>query len=321
MLEVEKGPTFVVANATVSPVELLLRYTDFLELLRVFRDNLGRSIERADWDNLEVEWERQHGSESWMPTPESPRFSNDVTYSENARHIRYGMQKHKDGAIVQLDFRVACESFSLVIQRDDELTVNGVGAYDIVLLVVRVLRTSLSRHQDGLESASVSLGTLALFDLGLRTKLAGTGTSGNDLASRDYCVMVEGYPPSRGHGEFDSQIVFSCDRGQGSSNDWNISLLVNYLSLAPYTRPLEEIFAFFTCSFDTTQVSKTESVSHDETVGPAATEAAGAVPVQMKARSLNVKLVMHYPRFIFVAEDKQRFSRALILQGYVPPSL
>jgi hypothetical protein len=98
-----------------------------------------------------------------------------------------------------------------------------------------------------------------------------------------------------------------------SSSEVNVSLLMNYISLAVLTTPIEEVVQFLTCRFDAAtsgNVLESNGLTSRPETSPSIPQSPSLfnTPVQLK-------LVLHYPRLVIVAEENDRNSRALVLEG------
>lgn len=316
---IEKRQSQLTLQTKVSAVEVVLRYTDFSIILAVLHENLGETIERRNWDNLEVAWEEEVLRDNSTNGHESPHYSKDVSYSENARRIRYGQSSSSSGENpLELLLGLNCESMSLLVHRDDDMvTENGSNSgYGIVLLAIRQLIASMKR-EDGEENVSLSLGEVFIFDVGESARALHRGQGSRALP---HSVMVEGYSTPNDCNHFDSQVVVTIDRTVAFPDDLNISILVNYLSVAALLRPLEEVFSFFSCTWTVSSLtpsSAVESISLDDRRGSSVSSdiSNGEQRNKPSGSTLKLKFVLHYARFIFAADESDRNSRALVLEG------
>ena len=326
-VDVEKARSRLVLQAGISDIDVVIRYSDLVAFLSVWKENLSCRIEKTAWDNLEVAWENEELQDSMLEASSesrSPKYSKEVTYSESARHVRYGQPKKASDSerpSVEVDLRVNCEKTSLVLHRNDEVARKALplsSGYDLVLLVVQRLHLSVKRSAAGAEALSVGLGKVHLFDVGESGRVSLGSSSGLSAGRPPSCfVMVEGYPAPEGTGHFDSQVVLNIDRLSSSKSKVDVSILVNYLSITALLRPLEEVVAFASGSWTT---PGSEPSMHDETESleghaGASFEGPGQAVKSSRDRHLNLKFVLHYPRFVFVADENDRHSRALVLEG------
>lgn len=160
-----------------------------------------------------------------------------------------------------------------------------------------------------------------------------------------FYVLAEGYSPTEADGGNDRpksdhrdgpQFVVTVDRCAASSvgavgsladsdlpPDSNVTvarIVINYLSMNALVRPFKEVAEFFSCDWPTHSVvgqisrnkmtEKIEGVPNDEKV------AKGKGPYDTsRSRGFQLKLVAHYPRIFFLANESDIHSRALVLRG------
>jgi hypothetical protein len=90
-------------------------------------------------------------------------------------------------------------------------------------------------------------------------------------------------------------------------------VVINHLSVNALVRPFKEIVAFLTCEWS---MESEESRPHlrrmeqSNKVHPTANDGAST-----KGKGFELKLVSHYPRVFFVADESDPHSRALVLRG------
>jgi len=320
-IDVEKRELQLSVRAKVSPIAVALRYTDFLTLLAVIKENVGKAVTKKKWDNLEVAWEEELSRDSvHHDSDDSPRFSNEISYSESARHVRYGVSEstaRADPNHAALLLTLDCDEVSLLLHRDDDLVVTETtdSGYEVVLFVVQRLASSVDRR-GGLESLSFSLGDVFLFDLGEVGRRRRRGHVDSPDAVPSPYVMMNGYSTPDGRGHFDSQVVVTVDRE--ASLPTSISILINYLSFAALIRPLEEVYGFMSCSWPVFGTLRNAHVSADSCESHISQSFADTDSIGISTRpspGTLVKFVMHYPRFVFAADENDRHSRALVLEG------
>ena len=224
--------------------------------------------------------------------------------------------------------------------------------YDIMLLRVQLVEITLSSKDSGDSSFCLSLYRLGLFDLGDEGRLrrqrffaslpSMASSRAKHKASRQPCafrVLIEGYSLSEEDGkgtsstEDNAQLVVNVDRCSaasamegGSLTDSGLPLdskvtvakaVVNNLSVNALIRPFKEIAAFIACDWETTVVHKLPKnmprfqATEQRTIA----EAAGSLVARKKASGFQLKVVAHYPRIFFVADESDAHSRALVLRG------
>ena len=83
----------IVVRGNLTHIEYALRYTDFIFLNEVVKHNLGKSIDRSSWDNVEKAYWQEEGTEEQLENMQRDD-DNDapsiVHYAPDARIIRYG---------------------------------------------------------------------------------------------------------------------------------------------------------------------------------------------------------------------------------------
>lgn len=317
-IDVEKSQSRVDLRMKVSDVRLNLRYRDFVTLVLVSRENIGRRIDTKQWDNLEAAWEEEISRDAaGTDHPESPLFSTELSYSKSARLIRYGQRSgaqdsSKESRPFDLDLRLQCNRVSLLLYRNDgAMARDGDSDSELAFIAIRRLSAFIRRLDGAGNSVSASLGKVFLLDMGRNRR--GDG-SGREWRRSDplYSVMIEGYHAPDGRDSFDSQVVVTVD-SDPKSKDVQISVVVNYLSLAALLKPLEDLKSFFTRAWDVSDLPQTiedETESLNGQIGqPLAAERAEKEPPSGQPR-VQINFVLHYPRLILIAD-----SRGLVLQG------
>lgn len=192
----------------LSFVDLTLKYSEYVLLRAVLRDNIGRDIDMNQWDNIEKAYWMEEARIETMGYDGDNRMSrvetqNDtsgvgrVTYASDARFIRYGKkaetQQHESLAErglpagsdekPGLDFKFDLDGLSLTLHRDDALENTSEFAmhdadmiksfnYDVVLFRVQVAVISVSTNSAGDNSFHLSLNRIGLIDLGDFGRLA-----------------------------------------------------------------------------------------------------------------------------------------------------
>jgi hypothetical protein len=158
-----------------------------------------------------------------------------------------------------------------------------------------------------------------------------------------FSVLVEGYSPSKNSAgssktldddsDSEPQLVVTVDRCPASSAgsigpladsdlpaDSKVTVarvVINFLSVNALIRPFQEIAAFLSCSWPTQKVSVESSGKRSSLTGPQLKDAhaQGVKSVPSTSRGFQLKLVAHYPRIFFVADESDPHSRALVLRG------
>ncbi|GKY92046.1 hypothetical protein MPSEU_000176100 [Mayamaea pseudoterrestris] len=319
-VELEKSRVLLLSQIEISEVHVPLRYTDYVLLMAVFEGNVGRKTDKLAWNNLEAAWDKL-ASQGQAGGGEQEAFSNDLVYSSSARLIRYG--KNEDEAAhklkpIEVNIQVQCDRLSLVLHRDDcsvTLIDSVTTGQDVVLFIISRLRV-VYQERDTIESVAVSLHRVHMFDV--RERSIRHGSDANNLCPMpsEGTVMAEGYSIQTSTDDADNQIDVTIDR---SPSRMDVSLVVNYLSLTALVKPCEEMSEFFSCSWgapdhayckrkDMREFGQFSDDDHFKAV-------AVDVNVTGVPRCFGIKLVFHYPRFIFIADESDRHSRALVLEG------
>jgi hypothetical protein len=284
---------------------------------------------------------KQRNSSETMARPSLTRQS---TESSTALDIHFQL----DGLSLKLRRDDDVEG----VEEDDE--VGNAFHYDIMLLRVQLVEISALRKDTGDVSFCLSLFRLGLFDLGDRGRLvrqryysslpSEKSNQAKRKAIRQPCpfhVLVEGYSPpeddgidSSKSGTDDPQFVVNVDRcsagsavAAGSLKDCELPLdskvtvakvVINNLSVNALIRPFKEIAAFLSCNWRTnagqellvTDVEKNKSFSLEATSNMH--QAKSDTP---RNQGFQLKLVAHYPRVFFLADESDPNSRALVLRG------
>jgi hypothetical protein len=301
-VDVERRSCDVSIKAKLSDVTCLLDYNDYLGLLRVARRNLGQEIDRTKWDNLEAAWEKEaFGDSSQEDVVDHSRV---VSYSTSARHVRFGREKQPTDSTspVALSLGIVCRAISLTLQCNDELRMVHRG---IILIRAMGLEVAVARSLDTGLTFSTALQCLYVFDL---HRSVTTPDNTPDFPR----AIVAGYT----HHPDDTssaQVIVRIERPKPGSEETNVSIVINYLSLTALLQPLEHAIAFGTCRWGKNG-DKQEIGSVDHLLGEQVEESTTRKSMYLSTIT-RLKLVLHHPRFIFPAEEEELNSRALVLQG------
>lgn len=158
-----------------------------------------------------------------------------------------------------------------------------------------------------------------------------------------FSVLVEGYSPSKNSAgssqtrdddsDSEPQLVVTVDRCPASSagaigaltdsglpDDSKVTVakvVINYLSVNALIRPFQEIAAFLSCSWPTQKVSVESPGKRDSLADPHVKDAnaRGVKSIPSTSGGFQLKLVAHYPRIFFLADESDPHSRALVLRG------
>jgi hypothetical protein len=324
-IEVAKTKSLVAVTCHLSDMHIHLSYADYVLSFLVLRENLGRALEKKSWDNLEVAWEEEAASADNTQKLDSPAYSKEVSYSTNARHVRYGRKKQSSAKEKpSYDFQFRFDVLSVILRRNDPLDNNTTqNDYDMVLVRGQGFEASLTSSGDGDQALGFSLRSIFLYDLGGKGRvLCRSQEEGKDELPSAFSILVDGYSPpekegaSVGSGNVDAQVIVAVNRHTTSPGDVKVSILINYLSIAALARPFEEIVDFLLRRWPCSILARTrreETESLDGNVGDPLEDSNDAVSAS--TRSFQVKFVLHYPRLILAADESDPHSRGLVVRG------
>ena len=226
--------------------------------------------------------------------------------------------------------------------------------HDIILLRVQLVEVSCTTNTVGDISFHLSLFRLGLFDLGdhgrlvrerYYSSLPSSPFANQRNGLRQPCpfhVLVEGYSEteenvisSSAHTTDNPQIVVNVDRCSASSAgargaleecelpmDSKVTIakvVVNNLSINALLRPFEEVAAFLSCEWQT-KMDHVQTEHEEERKNFISQEQTSDKPLDTKSQGkknqgFQLKLVAHYPRVFFLADESDPHSRALVLRG------
>ncbi|KAL3910470.1 MAG: hypothetical protein SGILL_007675, partial [Bacillariaceae sp.] len=227
--------------------------------------------------------------------------------------------------------------------------------YDVMLLRVDKVDIMTTSSAAGDISFNLSLYRLGLFDLGDDGRLireryyfslpADSGFKRKPpRAPCPFKVLVEGYDALAESGDPDGfaltsqnatdsskgpQFVVSVDTcaassttGFGSFSESGLPpdakvtvarIVINHLSVNALVRPFREIAGFLSCDWSTGLEEPPSHLRFSEQSNKTQPTEDGAVVT--KGKGLELKLVSHYPRVFFLADESDPHSRALVLRG------
>ena len=147
-----------------------------------------------------------------------------------------------------------------------------------------------------------------------------------DTGEDSLSVLVEGYTPREQRRNvdssfsFDSQVVVKIDWDASPTGTTKVIVVVSYLSIAAFVRPLQDLVQFFACAWPVMGLSgiyiaKPAPINEMASDQTSMTESKAAQPLAVNIWEL--RFVAHYPRLIFAADESDPHSRALLLRGYV----
>jgi hypothetical protein len=362
----------------LSMVEMAVKYSEYCQAYAVLRENIGRSIDKERWDNVEKAYdlEVELADEGTQPTMALQAGGGQlgqtkrVEYACAARRIRYGTKSErlqsskspapgaKNGASQiekepsAVDLKFMLDGFALKLSRDDP--VEGIGdpetaltfEYDMILLRVQVVEVSIKSEASEDYSFHLSLYRIGLFDLGDQGRLLrenfllSTQKERHKRTVRLPCafsVLVEGYSPGgqlssasdvKRCEDDDAQLVITVDKVPSSSVGTIGSLenplqkqgndkvtvaraVINFLSVNARIRPFKELTAFLAMSWPVSDIKLQDQIAEISD----ATKKDSRPAAKSSHTCLQLKLVAHYPRIFFVADESDPHSRALVLRG------
>ena len=326
LVDISVAPSATTMACRLSNVVIRLSYLDYLALRHILRDNIGRKADKSKWDNLEVAWEKETGTD--INAVEQQTFSNDVLYSSSARLVRYGHGAKPSFKKPSADINLHFESLSILLRRDDVSDFSA-PLYDIIVARMQGFELGLGRKEDGDQWLNASLNQVFVFDLGRvgRRELRSPGKPLDPFQAHDFAtVLLQGYTsPNKQEigGSFDSQIVVKVDREAPPSGITKVVVVVSFLSIAPMVGPLRDVVDFVTCewgesAYFESDTRRTESLVCDgRTVPESEMTTPSETTKSTHHRVWRVQFISHYPRLVFAADDNDLQSKALVLRGYV----
>jgi hypothetical protein len=90
-------------------------------------------------------------------------------------------------------------------------------------------------------------------------------------------------------------------------------IVINRLSVNALVRPFQEVIDFLTVQWDTSAKDSLNFLNHVKKADRGMSTEVGVVT--SSGRGFELKLVAHYPRIFFLADESDLHSRALVLQG------
>jgi hypothetical protein len=305
-VKIGKGCTNI--SCQLSDVSTFLSYTDYVTSLSILRDNIGKKADRKTWDNIEAAWEKES-------LADLQNFSTDVAYTENARLVRYGQKKGSAVSGKTMLFDIWFGKLSVLLRRDEYSEHSNIS--DLMLLQFHDFKLDMGEKRDGDQWLNASLGKIFVFDLGRKGRLNDRKCS-EDFEARDDCeiaVIVEGYSPLESSKKtkigpgLDSQVVLKFERD--ISGDTKASIIVSYLTLNACLTPLHEFENFFSCRWNVPNEYKIVAECSDDS---ATTDVKGFSSPELRS-NFYFRFVLHYPRIVFIADENDFHSKALVTQG------
>ena len=359
-------------KGSLSYVDLLLAYSDYVLFRAVLRENIGRKIDMERWDNVEKAYWMEEASAENVPAEQVARaegtVNHRVAYSSNARFVRYGKKSKvakpekrnvgtdagqlDAGLLVSvvlealpenklsLDFKFDLGGLRLTLHRDDPIDASTNIAnsfnYDVVLVRVENIETTMTKSKSGDFSFHLSLYRMGVFDLGDIGRLARHQYFQNVQAAANpnpkkfrnpsaFCVLAEGYSassqPDGGTTDSDAQLVVTVDTcpassigsvgsipsiDLGSEKVTIARVVVNHLSVNALVRPIREIGSFLACAWPNPRADLSSAlVSASKDDEAALSSAYLKNKSDTKSSGFQLKLVAHYPRIFFCRRRKR----------------
>jgi hypothetical protein len=315
-IDAEKSSFHVSLRSRVSDVEVIAKYSSYLLLLRVVRENVCRKIDKEKWDNLEVAWEAEL-MQTGNPESDNLGFSKEIEYSSSARIVRYGKTSNEKALVsISIELHFRCDMISIMLHRDDDRARKEGTGYDMIVLCGWGLDAVYVKKEEVGNCITASIGKVYVFDL------CGNERSCNVSSSvpASFAVLVEGYSAGNATERSDAQLVIKINRPMSPLSATNVDIVVNFLSVTMLAKPMEDVSAFLRCTWalggqDSTQANEAKKLACNEE-GHAETNGTEThIPAKTRKTCLAVKLVLHYPRLIFSADETEKHSRALVLEG------
>jgi hypothetical protein len=270
-----------VVHCKVTAMEFILRYSEYILLRAVLKENLMKKVDKTLWDNPE---------DTFTVDEDLP---HKVRYSENARFVRYGGTAEINDATSQnqevstpkkvtttLDLNLSLDGLALVLHRDDSgpKQKGNMMAYDIVLFEIDDIHLYMNLNSDSTKRGTIKLNSFALTDIGDAGRLAREALKSIDFyedglqrtRARNpsaFTVIAKGYYYCVADGDItkqllkDPQLIISFDTNKSSSSDIDINglnigvdnkntlmtsvrITLNHMNINPLIRPLREIADF-----------------------------------------------------------------------------
>lgn len=254
-----------------------------------------------------------------------------------------------------LDVRFDMDGLALKLRRNDfphgiiEDDIATTFHYDFVLLRVKSVEVLTTANANGDISFNLSLFRIGLFDLGdtgrlIRQRYYHALPNGDKQKQKPlkqscpFVVLTEGYMPADvsdlgQSGRDGPEFVVSIDTcpavsttgfgplsGAGLPSDTQVTIakvVVNYLSFNALVRPFQEIAAFFSCEWPNSVKNCPKLTKVDEVESRINEKLKGRKNdlIHDFFQGFQLKVVAHYPRVFFLADESDLHSRALVLKG------
>lgn len=313
---VERSPNSINVLVDMSSVSVRLSYTDFSLIALVLRLNINRRPDKKRWDNLEVAWEKE------VVDDRSRHFSREVAYSTHARRVRYGVVRGSSSTMGQqsrVKVRLAVGSLACILHRNDFFNGESTNfSYDLAVMTLIGLEIATTSCGDD-HHTSASIKSFDLRDLGDAGRRAREVMEGTIRAPSLHSTIVKGYHSANVKEESATQIVVSIDKKKHDANSTGdcsmetiVSIVVNFLSITALSRPLRELGEFFGCAWPLSGGVNTASLLGQDRV---CQEEDDHQPPSRGSLDLSARLVLYYPRVVFISDESVTSSKALVLSG------
>ncbi|KAL7566351.1 hypothetical protein ACA910_013669 [Epithemia clementina (nom. ined.)] len=309
------------AKCGVSDVQARICYTEYVHLMKVSKENVGRPVVKSEWDFLQPDDEDmafEEGTEKDKSVVDSDPGSSLVSKLQEVssnRNVETGID---EGSSCPFELTLALSDVAIILRRNDE-SPEAVVDYDMVLFRGENFDFMFTSSNEG-ETAVFSVKRIFAFDLGEQGRVLRTtrSLSATEVGPMPIAVMVEGYRSSEQSSTFrqndeDTQIMARLDRPRGCSKETRISLVISCLSITALFRPLQELAAFLGQSWTLPERNCRAVEQYQNISNPSPTQ--DRKKSDAPRRPVSLRIVLHYPRFMFVADEGDPHSRALILRG------
>ena len=310
------------AKCGVSDVQARICYTDYVHLMQVAHENIWQQFDKTDLDEPGYDWTSDPKLlESTNATEARDDLEQATAVSEPPQESCQEVA-NAEATSRPFELTVAVSDVAIVLRRNDA-SPESVVDYDMVLFRGEHFDFILTSSSEG-ETAVFSVKRIFAFDLGEQGRVLRStrSLSAMEVGPMPIAIMVEGYSSSEqptsgslGNGE-DTQIMARLDRPRVDSRETRISVVISRLSITALFRPLQEL-AEFSAKAWTIPVEKNTNIGKPcaQTRREDSQTAPNGRATDKPHLPVSIRVVLHYPRIMFVADDGDPHSRALILRG------
>lgn len=342
----------IVVRGRLSRIECTLTYQDWSLFKYVLEDNISkvadvngweRETEKASHDKKPNGTSTEHNdTHSYVDGAQVIRYGNQNQSS--SPNLDESSEIINVKPLIEFEFELG--GLYLTLHRNDDMQTifssssseHADYSYDLTRLRVQRISAGLSYYASSDLSAYIKLYEMDVYDLGeegrnCREILQSSGAELKELMHRKpsvFPVIAEGYDPIETlEGSADApQLVLTFDNASGGCPV--ARLVVDCLSLNIVLRPLLEIMEFISCSWSTKQIESTHLQTDKFTVTPKSTVMKKSTVSRenffwnksdkgkkndSSEDGFQIKLVAHYPRVFFLADESDLSTRALVLRG------